>query len=151
VKLATAGADALESASRREEAPEDLAGAVTALAPGPAGCPLCQALAARERDAIAEAASHVPDDPLCLRHLALALAAGPPAAAGRAMIRSLAAALRQDGEDMRDYALKREGLHNWMVTEEESRAHLDALRRLAGLSVLTMPWADTDVQVSPAA
>jgi hypothetical protein len=41
---------------------------------------------------------------------------------------------------MRDYALKREGLHHWMVTDEESRAYLDALRRLAGLSVLTMPW-----------
>lgn len=144
-KLATAIAEALESVSRRDEAPEDLAEAVTALAPGPAGCPLCQVLSARERDAIAEAASRVPDDPLCLRHLVLALAAGPPPAAGRAMIRSLATALRQDGEDMRDYALKREGLHNWMVTDEESRAHLDALRRLAGLSVLTMPWADTDV------
>jgi hypothetical protein len=79
-----------------------------------------------------------------VRHLALALAAGPPSAAGRGMIRSLAAALRQDGDHMRDYALKREGLHHWMVTEEESRAHLDALRRLAGLSVLTMPWADPD-------
>jgi len=58
------------------------------------------------------------------------------------MIRALAAALRADGEDMRGYALKREALHNWLVTDEESRAHQDALRRLAGLSVLTMPWAD---------
>lgn len=143
-KLATAVADALESVSRRAEAPENLAGAVTALAPGQTGCPLCQTLAARERDAIAEAALRVPDDPLCVRHLALALAAGPPPAAGRAMVRSLAAALRRDGDHMRDYALKREGLHHWMVTEEESRAHLDALRLLAGLSVLTMPWADPD-------
>jgi len=144
-KLATAIADALESVSRRDESPEDLARAVTALGPGPAGCPLCQALAARERDAIGAAVSRMPDDPLCLRHLALALAAGPPAEAGRAMIRSLAMTLRQDGDHMRDYALKREGLHNWMVTDEESRAHLDTLRLLAGLSVLTMPWADPDV------
>jgi len=144
-KLATAVAEALESASRRDDAPDDLAEVVTALAPGPAECPLCQALAARERGAVAEAASRVPDDPLCLRHLVLALAAGPTPATARAMIRSLATALRQDGEDMRDYALKREALHNWLVTDEESRAHLDALRRLAGLSVLTMPWADTGV------
>ena len=143
-KLATAVADVLESVSRRDEAPENLARTVNALAPGPTGCPLCQALAACERDAIAKAASRVPDDPLCVRHLALALAAGPPPAAGRAMLRSLATALRRDGDDMRDYALKREGLHHWMVTQEESRAHLDALRLLAGLSVLTMPWADPD-------
>jgi hypothetical protein len=45
---------------------------------------------------------------------------------------------------MRDYALKREALHNWLVTDEESRAHQDALRRLAGLSGLTVPWADTE-------
>lgn len=61
------------------------------------------------------------------------------------MIRALAKALRADGEDMRDYALKREALHNWLVTDKESRAHQDALRRLAGLSVLTMPWANTDL------
>ena len=142
-KLAAAVADTLESLSRDERAPGDLGRAVAALSPGPAGCALCQALAERERDAVTEAAAQAPDSPLCLRHLAMALTAGPLPAAGRAMIRALAAALRADGEDMRDYALKREALHSWLVTDEESRAHQDALRRLAGLSVLTMPWADT--------
>ena len=136
--------DTLESLSRDTEAPEALWRAVAALSPGPPGCAVCQVLAARESDAVAETAAHLPDNPLCLRHLALVLAAGPPPAAGRAMIRALAAALRADGEDMRDYALKREALHSWLVTDEESRAHRDALRLLAGLSVLTMPWADTD-------
>jgi dynamin family protein len=144
-KLATAVADTLQSLSQDDRAPQDLGRAVAALSPGPAGCALCQALAARERDAVAEAAAHVPDSPLCLRHLALTLTAGPAPAAGRAMIRALAAALRTDSEDMRDYALKREALHNWLVTDEESRAHQDALRWLAGLSALTMPWADTDL------
>ena len=144
-KLAAAVADTLESLSRDDQAPGDLGRAVAALSPGPAGCALCQALAARERDAAAEAAAQAPESPLCLRHLAMALTAGPTPAAGQAMIRALGAALRADGEDMRDYALKREALHNWLVTDEESRAHQDALRRLAGLSVLTMPWADTDL------
>ena len=144
-KLATTVADTLESLGREDGAPEDLGRAVAALSPGPAGCALCQALGARERDAIAEAVSRVPDSPLCLRHLALTLSAGPSPAAARAMIRALATVLRSDGEDMRDYALKREALHNWLVTDEESRAHQDALRRLAGLSALTMPWADTDI------
>ena len=144
-KLATAVADTLESLSRDDRAPGDLGRAVAALSPGPAGCALCQTLAQRERDAVTEAAAQAPDSPLCLRHLAMALAAGPLPAAGRAMIRALAKALRADGEDMRDYALKREALHSWLVTDEESRAHQDALRRLAGLSVLTMPWTDADL------
>jgi hypothetical protein len=144
-KLATSVADTLESLGRDGDAPEDLARAVDALSPGPAECALCQALAARERDEIAKAVSRVPDSPLCLRHLALVLSAGPSPAAARAMIRALATVLRSDGADMRDYALKREALHNWLVTDEESHAHQDALRRLAGLSVLTMPWADTDI------
>jgi len=144
-KLASAVAGTLESLSQGDQTPESLGRAVAALSPGPGGCDLCQALAARERDAIAEAAAQVPDSPLCLRHLAMTLAAGPPPAAAQAMIGALAAVLRSDGADMRDYALKREALHNWLVTDEESRAHQDALRRLAGLSVLTMPWADTDL------
>jgi hypothetical protein len=45
---------------------------------------------------------------------------------------------------MRAYALKREALHNVLVTEEESRAHLDALRLLAGLPTLARTWADTE-------
>ena len=60
------------------------------------------------------------------------------------MLRMLAATLRRDSEDMRDYALKREGLHSGLITAEESRAHLDALRHLAGLPELTRPWADVD-------
>lgn len=45
---------------------------------------------------------------------------------------------------MRAYALKREELHSGLVTEEESGAYLGALRRPAGLPVLTQTWADTD-------
>lgn len=59
------------------------------------------------------------------------------------MVRVLADALRRHGDDMRAYALKREGLHSGLVTEEESRAHLDALRRLEGLPVLTQTWPGT--------
>ena len=48
---------------------------------------------------------------------------------------------------MRAYALKREAYHSALVTEEESRAHLDALRRLAGLPALTQPWTDHGIAV----
>jgi hypothetical protein len=75
---------------------------------------------------------------LCLRHLTLALTAGPGPETGRAMVRALADALRRNADDMRAYALKREALHRGL-TEEESGAYLDALRRLAGLPALSRP------------
>ena len=75
---------------------------------------------------------------LCLRHLTLALAADPEPETGRAMVRALADALRRNADDMRAYALKREALHH-RLTEEESGAYLDALRRLAGLPALSRP------------
>ncbi|HTW00178.1 MAG TPA: dynamin family protein [Streptosporangiaceae bacterium] len=139
-KVAADIADALESASRGP----DLAHSVAALIPRPGGCAVCRTLAACERGAINEIVSGAPDKALCLRHLALALSAGPSPEAARAMLGALAAALRRDSEDMRDYALKREGLHSGLITAEESRAHLDALRHLAGLPELARPWADED-------
>jgi hypothetical protein len=147
-KLAAAVADALESISKQDGTATDLAGRVAAVAPHAGTCPLCAALAERERKAVGEAAGQAPAAPaaaLCLRHLALALAAGPPPDTGRAMARALADALRREGDDMRAYALKREALHSVLVTEEESRAYLGALRRLAGLPSLTQTWAGTGV------
>jgi Dynamin family len=147
-KLAAAVAGALESISEQDGTVADLAGRVAAVAPQPGTCPLCAALADREREAVSEAVGQPPAAPagaaLCLRHLALALAAGPPPDTGRAMVRALAVALRRDGDDMRAYALKREALHSGLVTEEESRAHLGALRRLAGLPALTQTWPGTE-------
>ncbi len=147
-KLVGAVADALESISEQDGTVADLASRVAAVAPQPGTCPLCAALAERESKAVSEAVGQVPAAPgaavLCLRHLALALAAGPPPDTGRAMVRALAGALRRDREDMRAYALKREALHRGLVTEEESRAYLGALRRLASLSALSQTWADTE-------
>jgi hypothetical protein len=37
-----------------------------------------------------------------------------------------------------------EAYHSALVTAEESRAHLDALRRLAGPPALTQPWTDQE-------
>jgi ethanolamine utilization protein EutP (predicted NTPase) len=144
-KLAAAVADALESIGEQDGTVADLAGRVAAVAPQPGTCPPCAALADRERESVSEAAGQAPGAAaLCLRHLAMALAAGLPPDTGREMIRALAAALRRDGDDMRAYALKREALHSGLVTEEESRAHLGALRLLAGLPALTQTWADAE-------
>lgn len=143
-RLAASVADALESAGEYDRPPEELSRTVAALTPTARECALCGALGARERAAIADVISNGPDGALCLRHLALALSTGPSSEAAQAMLCAVAAALRRDSDDMRGYALKREALHSGLVTDEESRAYLAALRRLAGLSALTLPWTDVD-------
>jgi hypothetical protein len=145
-KLAASVADALESLSRQDSTAADLARGVAALTPEAGKCPVCAALSGCERTAIAGLISQVRPAAaaLCLRHLALTLSAGMEAGAAQALLHALAATLRRDSEDMRAYALKREAYHSRLVTAEESRAHLDALRRLAGPPALTQPWTDQE-------
>jgi hypothetical protein len=143
-KLAAAVADELDSLSGQDSATADLARGVSALTAEPGKCPVCGALANRERAAIIAVVSQAPAAPaaLCLRHLAQVLSAGPDPPTGRALLRGLAATLRRESEDMRAFALKREAYRSGLVTAEESRAHLNALRRLAGLASLAQPWGD---------
>ena len=148
-KLAASVADALESLTRRNPTTADLARGVAALITKPGRCPVCAALADREHAAIADLISQAPPAAaaLCLRHLAQALSAGIEATAARALLHTLAATLRRDSEDMRAFALKREAYRSGLVTGEESRAHQDALRRLAGPPALTQPWTDQEPAV----
>ena len=145
-KLAASVADALDSLTGQDSTAADLARRVAALTTEPGKCPVCTSLADRERTAIAGLVSQIRPvaATLCLRHLALALSAGLDAGAARALLHTLSATLRRDSEDMRAYALKREAYHSALVTAEESRAHLDALRRLAGPPALTQPWTDQE-------
>ncbi len=142
-KLAASLADALESIGRKGGTAGDLASPVAALNPRTGTCPLCALLTERERSVITEITSGTPAETgsatLCLRHLTQALAADPAPETGQAMVQALADALRRNADDMRTYALKREALHSGLLTEEESGAYLDALRRLAGLPALSQP------------
>ena len=144
--LAASVADALDRLTGPGLAAADLARDVAALTAGPGTCPVCTALASRERTAIAGLIAQEPPAPaaVCLRHLAMALSAGASTQTGQALLRGLAARLRRDSQDMRAYALKREAYHSGLITTEESRAHADTLRRLAGLPALTQPWANQD-------
>ena len=142
-KLAASVADALESIGRKGGTAGELASLVAALTPRAGTCPLCASLAERERSVITGITSGTPDEAgsaaLCLRHLTLALTADPKPETGRAMVRALADALHRNADDMQAYALKREALHRGLLTEEESGAYLDALRRLAGLPAFSQP------------
>ncbi len=143
-RLAESLADTLDSVDQLSSTIAELAQSVGDLARRTEKCPVCAVLTAAEHSAVAEIAMKttgpVNTVTLCLRHVALVLAADPAPADGRAMLRALATALRRDSQDMRAYALKREALHSELITDEESRAYLDALHLLAGRSELVQPW-----------
>ena len=143
-KVAAAVADALDGLAAAGIPAADLSSRIAALTARAGRCPVCAALANRERVAIAEIVSSPQPEPapVCLRHLALVVAAGADSRTWQALLRSLAATLHRDSQDMRTYALKREAYQSRLVTEEESRAHLDVLRRLAGRPALCRPWTD---------
>jgi hypothetical protein len=139
-RLAESLADTLDSVDQRSSTIAELAQGVADLARRAEECSVCAALATAEHAAVADVASAtLARATLCLRHVALVLAADPAPDDGRAMLRALAAELRRDAEDMRTYALKREALHSELITDEESRAYLDALHLLAGQPELVQP------------
>lgn len=84
------------------------------------------------------AAKASPDDVpvVCLHHLGMVHASWPMPGVAEALRSVLAATLRRDAQNMRSFALKREVLRGDLVTAEESRAHDEVLRLLAGPSAL---------------
>ncbi|MDQ2875915.1 MAG: hypothetical protein M3Y33_14450 [Actinomycetota bacterium] len=133
--------DGLTGYQQRRLDLRELAREVAGLIPAHS-CPVCVALAGRERQATAQLAAQAQPSgmpALCLRHLALVLDAGPSPETGRALAGSLAAALRRAAQDMRSFALKREALRRGLVTDEEAQAHDGALRLLAGQPSLVRP------------
>lgn len=143
-KLADAMADALESILQSAATGPELAPQVANLLTGQA-CAACDALADCESREIARVAQAPPDAStglLYIRHLALVLGDGAAAESGHILVRALAAALRRASGDMRAYALKREALRRGQVTGDESTAHADALRLLAGQPALVLPWGN---------
>lgn len=140
-KLADAMADALESILRSAATGPELAPLVANLLTDQT-CAVCDALAdceSREISRVAQAPPDASSGLLCIRHLALVLGDGAAAKSGHILVRALAAALRRASGDMRAYALKREALQRGQVTGDESTAHADALRLLAGQPALVLP------------
>ncbi|MGH3767565.1 MAG: hypothetical protein ACRDTX_20865 [Pseudonocardiaceae bacterium] len=114
-RLAESAAGTLQAIERRSTTVAELWRGVADLDQRTLACPVCAALREAEGDAVAGAASggapatgaEVP--PLCVHHVAAVLGVGPSLDRGRALVRGLAIALRRASEDMRAYALKREG------------------------------------------
>ena len=141
-RLAAATAAALQRIRSQGSTVGQLATAAGRLA-RPTGCGACAVLADAEgRAAAAIAADAVPEPSpaVCVRHLAVILAAGPSAEAAAAMTAALANALQRAAHDMRSYALKREALRRGLITADEASAYARTLRLLAGQPALALPW-----------
>ena len=104
-------------------------------------CELCHTHVRLEREALARVAerleaargtSEAGQPQLCLTHLEMLTRAMGPESATRQLLLSESAALTRLAEDMRRYALKRDGLRRDLVSEEDLSADRRALMLLAG-------------------
>lgn len=111
------------------------------LQPTPSTCDMCRVHISVERSAVGdlvrtlEQTMEPPKPPgvgLCLRHLEHVLRAiGSDGVAQRLLFKE-AAALQRLSEDMRRYAVQRDGLRRELASEEDRSAELRALRVLGG-------------------
>ncbi|HTT84627.1 MAG TPA: dynamin family protein [Rhizomicrobium sp.] len=124
------------------------ANSVTALHPAQARCIFCRTHAAAEGRAlakivrlIAEAAENgaelFPD--ICLAHLPLVVGEIPDRRIVQKLLAAEAESLGMVADDMRRYALKRDGTRSALTTRDEANAHLRGLIALAGHADLNFP------------
>lgn len=104
------------------------------------GCAMCTLRAEAEAEAVSRLAGRIRKAPqqidslsaFCLPHLAMLLGAIDDAALMRRLLDREASILERLAEDMRRYALKRDGVKRHLLSEEETAAAQQALLILAG-------------------
>ncbi|MFZ1963099.1 MAG: dynamin family protein [Roseiarcus sp.] len=116
--------------------------------PEATACPVCKIRSAAESAAVASIAKRLRQNPesalnslshICLPHLRLLVAEiGDASVATKLLVRE-AATLRRLSEDMRRYALKRDGARRYLASDEETNAAQHALLSLAGHRTLNTP------------
>ncbi|MBN9509707.1 MAG: dynamin family protein [Alphaproteobacteria bacterium] len=141
-----AGVVEAQAAMLRATAQRDLPGPlareqVEAALPTAQSCAACTAGHAAERRAIAAAADRLARDPatalpalsaICLPHLRLLIGALHESRLARRVLERQADLLDRIAEDMRHFALKRDGSQRHLLTKEEVAAGERALRVLVG-------------------
>jgi len=146
-QLTHTAAGELRAALRSTSGAQQLRDALAHLSPRRDRCPVCLALAAAEREAIADVLRELPRDPrgetppgLCVPHLSQVLDANPGAEQAKWLARSLALTMERAAEDMRAFALKRQSLRRELISDEERVAYRQAICRIAGDRELARPW-----------
>lgn len=103
-------------------------------------CPMCAVRAEAEAQAVARTAARIQANPqeiqslsaICLPHLSMLLATLEGTGLNRELLEREAAILERLAEDMRRYALKRDGVKRHLLSDEETKATHQALLLLVG-------------------
>ena len=150
-ELARSATRQLRLAGESAATEHELWDAVAHFAPDRDRCPVCRAVAQAQSDAVADLIADLPARPgdaaapsLCVPHLAAVLTARPGIERARWLVRSLAEALERAAEDMQMFALIRESLRGHLLSDDESRAYLRTVSRLAGQRRLAYPLRNDD-------
>jgi small GTP-binding protein len=139
--VAEAQADFLRATAQRGLAGPLACQAVEPALPTVQSCPACDVACGAERQAVTSAADRLTRDTaselhtlsaICLPHLRLLIEALRDPGVVRAVLLRQAALLDRLAEDMRHFALKRDGLQRHLTTKEEAAASERALRVLVG-------------------
>jgi hypothetical protein len=132
--------DRLAEELRTVAATGDIGRAIEDLVSDPEGCAMCAVHARAEAEAISVTTRRLSKDAqsldalsaICLPHLALLAAAIEDPALKHRLLEREAAILERLSEDMKRYALKRDAVCRYLLTEEETGAARRALLLLAG-------------------
>jgi len=152
--LAEAAGHSLQSAADTASTETELRDALAHFLVGNDRCPVCEAVAEAERDAVAsilhklamESDEYQPSA-LCLPHLAKVLAANTDVGYGKRISRVVADVLEREAEDLRTYALKRESLRRHLLNDEEREAYQQTIARMGGARELVGPWWRDDDEI----
>jgi predicted GTPase len=114
-------------------------------------CPVCKLLRGEEKKYIAllgELISHPSgrdayrhSQGACLWHLGMLLNATPSGEDQQFLLAHAVQLFRQDAEDMRTYAMKRDALRRALQNRNEEDAYRRAVTRIVGDRSVCMPWA----------
>lgn len=152
--LAESAGRALRTAADTASTEMELRAAVAHFLLGNERCPVCQAVAEAEQQAMASILQELASEDgayqppaLCIPHLASVLAANTDIADGKRIARVVADVLQREAEDLRTYSLKRESLRRHLLNDEERDAYQQTIARMGGARELVGPWWREDDEI----
>jgi GTP-binding protein EngB required for normal cell division len=106
----------------------------------PRNCRVCRLLCDAEKEYVAKPATDAPR--VCLRHLALMMAASDDPEVKKSLLGAVARDLEEIAEDMQSFAMKTDALRRHLRNKDEEDAYLRALAHLAGNRSVCFPWQE---------
>ncbi len=134
------------TASQGFDPADTLPARLNRLLPSEDTCPMCRVQAKAETDALAGLARRLSAQPsaldqlsgICVPHIALLVPLLKDMSLVRKLIARQGAVLERIAEDMRRYAIKREGAKRWLMSDEEEKAADRAIMLLVGHKTLNV-------------